>query len=208
MFNGGWQVINEAVEGVIAQAVDPTKADYAVITGIQIHSGANVRSDAGLGCSPWALSSVGCSAHFLHTVVTHLWWLGCSEGVSLNVTCNVAPCVRCRSTMPPSRMRARQSLWCPRQAMWSSMASGNRSRSSVDKGTTVQCITTLDAITRDGAMSGHGIILKDSFFRYLLTFSREHEDTRKGSKTHRTTMLGAPLVMHEHQHKHTLCCVW
>lgn len=39
--NATVEVINDKLESIIAKAVDTSKADYAVITGIQIHSGIN-----------------------------------------------------------------------------------------------------------------------------------------------------------------------
>jgi len=39
--NATVEVINEKLEAIIAKAVDTSKADYAVVTGIQIHSGVN-----------------------------------------------------------------------------------------------------------------------------------------------------------------------
>ncbi|CAI5961167.1 unnamed protein product [Closterium sp. NIES-64] len=39
------EVINETIEKLIATAVDTSKADYAVITGVQIHSSCHVQSE-------------------------------------------------------------------------------------------------------------------------------------------------------------------
>ena len=42
------QVVTETLEDLISKVIDTSKADYAVITGTQIHTGQNVSDVMGL----------------------------------------------------------------------------------------------------------------------------------------------------------------